>query len=133
MTRKPDWQSLLEAFLEEHRLDAFEYGRWDCCLFVCDAVNVMTGVDPAARFRGTYHTFEQSRMMTRGSVRATVAATCAENGMEEVPVTLARRGDVALVKRSLGLVALNGREVILTSSKGLWRVPLSMAARAWRV
>ena len=48
MTRKPDWQALLDAFLAEHQFDSFQYGRWDCCLFVCDAIQAMTGVDPAA-------------------------------------------------------------------------------------
>ena len=72
MTRKPDWQALLDAFLAEHQFDTFQYGRWDCCLFVCDAVLVMTGVDPAAAYRGTYSSRAQSRR--HGSVQANVEA-----------------------------------------------------------
>ena len=137
MTRKPDWQALLDAFLAEHQFDSFQYGRWDCCLFVCDAVFVMTGVDPAAAYRGTYASRAEARKAACGSVQATVEAVCAEHGMDETAVPFARRGDVALVGRrrdcSLGIVALNGREIVLTSSAGLWRVPLGTAVRAWHV
>ena len=137
MTRKPDWQALLDAFFAEHQFDSFQYGRWDCCLFVCDAVFVMTGVDPAAAYRGTYASKAEARNAARGSVQATVEAVCAEHGMKETAVSFARRGDVALVGSrrdcSLGIVALNGREIVLTSSAGLWRVPLGTAVRAWHV
>jgi hypothetical protein len=131
MTRKPDWQSLLDAFLNEHQFDEFEYGRWDCCLFVCAALKVMTGVDPASRYRGAYSSRATARRL--GPVPKIVTAVCAELGLEECPVLRAQRGDIALVKKSLGLVALNGREILLVSSKGLWRAPLSMAVRAWHV
>jgi hypothetical protein len=135
VTRKPDWQALLDAFLARHQFDTFQYGRWDCCLFVCDAVLVMTGVDPAPAYRGTYSSRAQSRR--HGSVQANVEAVCAKHGMQEAPVPFARRGDVVLVRRrrscSLGLVALNGREIVLTSSAGLWLLPLGSAVRAWHV
>jgi uncharacterized protein YfcZ (UPF0381/DUF406 family) len=136
VTRKPDWQVLLHAFLMEHRYDAFRYGRCDCCLFVCDAVSVMTGVDPAAAFRGTYSSRAQARR-AYGSVQELAEAVTAKHGMPESPVLHARRGDVALIKRnrdySLGLVAMNGLDIVLASSRGLWRVPVSLAVRAWHV
>jgi hypothetical protein len=132
MTRKPDWQALLDRFLAEHRFDTFQYGRWDCCLFVSDAILVMTGIDPAAGYRGTYSSRAQSRRF--GPLQAHVGAVCAKHGMQEAPVALAQRGDVVMVgRRQLGLVALNGREAVLTSSAGLWRVPLGSAVRAWHV
>jgi hypothetical protein len=45
--------SLSDGLLE-HQSDSFSYGRWDCCLFVCDAIRVMTGIDLAADYRGAY-------------------------------------------------------------------------------
>jgi hypothetical protein len=142
VTRKPDWQALLHAFLMEHRFDAFSYGHWDCCLFVCDAVCVMTGVDLAAGFRGAYSSRSEARRAILAhcrstSVQAVVEAVTAKNGIEETPVLHARRGDVALIKRSrdysLGLVALNGRDIALASSHGLWTIPVAAAVRAWHV
>jgi hypothetical protein len=141
--RYPDWQGRLGAFLSKHQFRSFQYGRWDCCLFVCDAIEVMTGIDPASAFRGTYSSRVEARKAVRmygTSVRAAVEAVTDEYGMPEAESILhARRGDVALIRRSrgrdysLGLVALNGREVLLTSSMGLWRMPLETAVRAWHV
>ena len=137
MTRHPDWQTLLDAFLCEHQFEPFHYGQWDCGLFVCSAVRVMTGVDPAASLRNVYSSPREAvqTMRARGirSVEGLVEAVTTECRMPETPVSCAQRGDVALVRHSLGLVALNGRDVLLASACGLWRIPLSMAARTWRV
>ena len=137
MNRVSDWAGKLGAFLSERQFDAFHYGRWDCCLFVCDAICTMTGVDPAARFRGAYASAREARRMMRaagaGSLAAMVEAITSEHSMPEVPVRYAQRGDVALIGCTLGLVALNGRDVVVPSSRGLWRVPMARAVRAWRV
>ncbi len=142
MTRKGNWQALLHAFLVEHRFEAFEYGRWDCCLFVGEAVQVMTGVDPAADLRGAYSSRVEARRFMRRcglrSVEVAVEAVAAEYGMRETDVSHAQRGDLALVRNgrrdvSLGLVSLTGREVLLASSNGIWAVPISLAVRAWHI
>jgi len=132
VTRKPEWQGLLDAFIQEHRLDPYEYGKWDCCLFVCSAIHAMTGVDPGERFRGAYSSCEEARRLGYVVPRI-VEQVCAEHDMKQVPALLARRGDVALVKRSLGIVALNGSDVILISQTGLSYISLSLARRAWHV
>ena len=142
MTRSDDWQARLEAFLSKHQFDSFHYGRWDCCLFVCDAIREMTGIDPAAAFRGSYSSQVEARRAVRAygtTVQAVVEAVAVQYGMPETGVLHARRGDVALLRRncgrdySLGLVALNGYEIVLTSSMGLWRMPVATAVRAWHV
>jgi len=133
--RYDDWQERLGAFLARHQYETFAYGRWDCCLFVAAAIEAMTGVDPGASVRGTYSSRAEARRY--GSVEAAVEAVTARYGMPETPVLRARRGDVALAgnprSRSLGLVALDGRDVLLVSSEGLWRVPVLSAIRAWSV
>ena len=143
LIRFPDWPSRLQAFLLEHKDEPFHYGQWDCFLFVCGAICAMTGVDPAAPFRGTY----SSRVACRramiaycgsASVRAVAEALFATDyGMPESATLRARRGDVALIQRSrdfsLGLIALNGRELTVAFSRGLGKAPLSAAVRAWHV
>ena len=142
MTKKGNWQALLHEFLLSHRFEPFEYGRWDCCLFVGRAVEVMTGVDPAAALRGAYSTRAQAGrfMRTRGvrSVEAAVAAVAVEFGMVETDILHAQRGDLALVRNgrrdvSLGLVSLTGREVLLAAANGIWAGPLTLAVRAWHL
>jgi len=141
VTRKPDWQSLLHAFLLEHQSEPFRYGRWDCCLFVCSAIYTMTGVDPASSFRGAYSSLRTARLAIAaygsGSVAELVETITAKHGIQAIPVVCAQRGDIALVPNrsdiSLGLIGLNGREIILASARGLWKVPTSVAIRTWHV
>lgn len=142
MKRRTGWQEALDKFLRAHQDRPFEYGKWDCCLFVCDAIVEMTGVDLAVSYRGKYST-RIGAMRTIGelvgmaSVRAVAENAATVYGMPEIPITHAHRGDMVVVRRgrdySLGLVALNGREVIVSSKRGLWRLPLSCAIRAWQV
>ena len=142
MQRRSDWQRVLDEFLWANQTRPFEYGRWDCCLFICDAIVVMTGVDLAAPYRGRYSTragalHAISERLGTASIQAVAASAAAAHQMPEIPVSHAHRGDMLLVARgrdcSLGLVALNGRDVIVTSKRGLWRLPLSRAVRAWQV
>jgi hypothetical protein len=142
MQRRFDWQNVLDEFLHAHRDQPFEYGKWDCCLFVCDAIIEMTGVDLAASYRGKYSTRTGAlhaigEQIGTASIQAVAANAAATHHMAEVSVLHAHRGDMVLVARgrdySLGLVALNGREAIVTSKRGLWRLPLSRALRAWQV
>ena len=142
MQRRPDWQRLLDEFLRANQNRPFEYGKWDCCLFVCDAIAEMTGIDLAAPYRGKYSTRigalrAINEQVGINSIRAVAEDAAAVHEMPVVPVARAQRGDMVLVARgrdhSLGLVALNGREAIVVSKCGLWRLPLSRAVRAWQV
>ena len=54
MARLDDWQTLLADELSKPR--SFSWGKNDCCLFAGDIVQTITGIDPAATFRGKYDT-----------------------------------------------------------------------------
>jgi hypothetical protein len=143
MQRFPDWAARLEIWLFEQKDRRFQYGSWDCCLFVCEAIREMTGIDPGAEFRGEYDSAVDAAMLMRlrydaRSLGAMVEAVAARQGMREVPVQHAKRGDVMLIKRpkdaSLGLLALDGsRVIVLAGSRGMRTIPRFAAARAWAV
>lgn len=142
MTRKEDWQTLLHDYLSSHSQTRFQYGVMDCCLFVADAVLAITDTDLAAAFRGRYASRKAAFAAVksycgRPTVEAIAECVCAEHGVPEVPVPFARRGDMILIgeasRSTLGIVALHGQEVITVSKEGLWRLPLSLAKRAWRI
>lgn len=141
MTRFPDWPRRLQVFLNERRQCRFSYGSFDCCLFVCDAIRAMTGVDVADSFRGTYHSRRQARsalteLCGYPSVEVVAEQITKQHSMKEVPIAFAQRGDVVIIPRllghSLGLVGLNGEE-ILVAGDGVTKLSLSKAVRAWRV
>lgn len=146
LCRKPDWAMRLDRFLLDHAHAPFAYGRFDCCLFVADAVLAMTGTDLAEPFRGLYRTRKTAFQAVEiycgeRSVRTLIERAAFEHGMPAIPVALAQRGDLLLLKRpkgySLALLALNGRDALVMRRIGIWRLPLaeigSQAYSAWRV
>ena len=140
--RRTDWQCRLDSFLRQNQHRQFAYGRWDGCLFVADAIFEMIGVDVAASFRGKYSSARGALQAIRegtgtSSVRSAAEQTASLHCMPEIPASHAQRGDMVLIERgrchSLGLVALNGREIVLVSKRGIWRLPIAFAAKAWQV
>lgn len=140
--RYANWATALDKFLYEHAYEPFRYGSWDCCLFVCDAIQVMTGDDLAAEYRGRYSSrraafLELRKRAGKASVQVVAERAAAAFGMRETDAGRAQRGDMVLLRffnsYSLGLVALNGREIVIARARGLWRVPLSKAIRVWNV
>lgn len=129
--RHRDWQSRLQACLAERRLRAFEWGRHDCCLFVCDCIEAMTGHDPAADVRGYSTEREAARLVKKlGGMRGIAGSRFGE----EVPVLMAQVGDV-------GLIEIEGRESLALCGGTHWlapgldqveSLPLSAALSCWR-
>jgi hypothetical protein len=142
LTRLPNWQSALSVYLVDIARRRFEYGRLDCGLFVADAIQVMTGSDVAAQFRGCYKTrIEAFELIRRVSGRPTMEA-CAmhlarEYAVYEVSVLRAERGDPVMLRTgrrsSLGIVAMHGTEILTPCKHGILRLPLSLATRAWHI
>jgi len=54
MKRTNDWQEILGAWVEKAQRTPFQWGQFDCALMAADAVQSMTGRDPAETFRGRY-------------------------------------------------------------------------------
>lgn len=142
LMRRKDWAARLELYLEANAKRKFQYGVWDCCLFACGAIESMTDRDPAEWFRGKYETAAGAVKLMRaaigrGSVKAIVEQVATQFDMTEITTAHARRGDVALIRRargwSVGIVALNGSQIVVAAEKGLMRIPILRAARAWQV
>lgn len=142
MTRFPNWQSRLDVFLVENAARKFRYGSFDCCLFVCDAIEAMTGIDPAASFRGLYSSRKEAMAILKErygnpSVWDVARGVTGEMKLEECLPTLARRGDLVLIPRktdySLGIVDLTGRIAVLHRSEGIVRMSIEAAQIAWHV
>lgn len=133
---------MLDSFLRQNCARKFRYGSWDCCLFVADAIEAMTGVDLAAPFRGTYEDRAgASRAMKycgAADVAVLVGKVASEHDMPVVLAPQAQRGDMVLVRRgkrsySLGIMGLRGRDVVIPFAEGLRLIHLSNVVRAWRV
>lgn len=142
--RRPTWPSLLQSYLDSCRDRLFAYGTWDCALFVADAIQSMTGTDLASSFRSHYSSRREAvsaiaKFCGNGSIQTVAANITRGNGMPEIDIGHASRGDMLLIKRaqgrdySLGLMSLNGQKAVIAMRVGVGEIPLSTVCRVWRV
>jgi hypothetical protein len=145
------WQELLHEYFLRRQNEAFKWGTMDCCLFACDAILELTGVDLAEDFRGQYDSLLSAvRVMKKfigqeptssdeefHLVEAVAEKVAANFGLEEVPVLMAQRGDVLLLDSPLGkglaILGLRGTHAHCAGPDGTVDVPLQECLRAWRI
>ena len=130
--RYPDWQKKLVDTLQAAQTRPFLWGQHDCALFAADCVQAMCGEDFAAAYRGTYSSetgAKKALLKNHGSLEKALRAC-----MDEIPVKLAQRGDVAIMcnggSHCAGIVWSNG--VYCAGENGLVLLrdkPLSV----WRI
>jgi|ERR1700675_387735 len=142
MKRFPDWPTRLSAFFEERKERPFVWGEHDCALFAADAVLVMTGVDLAGTLREKKYS---DALGVRAVLRQIEATSVPElmdwiaelHGLREIPVPFAQRGDLAMLNhealQALGIVSLDGLDVISPGKDRLVANPTRYATRAWRI
>lgn len=143
MQRAHDWPTRLLNHVEQARRTPFAWGASDCCLFACDCVRAMTGVDPAAWFRGRYKTrggaMRALKAYGGGGLEAAARRIAIELGAPQLPPSLAQRGDVVLLSvpdcppENLALGVCLGGHHVAQGPGGIAVVPLAYALRAWRV
>jgi hypothetical protein len=134
MTRLPDWEPRLQAYLRSVRGMAHAYGSHDCALHASSVVDALTGADPAAAVRGHYTTARGSMRVLRrhfgGSLEAALDAR-----FERIAPGFAQRGDLVLHEGSIGVCI--GADALFVGedagAPGLVRVPRRDWTQAWRL
>lgn len=107
MKRKQSWPEDLNAYIDSVRGKPFVWGGLDCCLFPAGAVLAMTGIDPAAPFRGHYSDAESA--MTAlfaycgGALPEMMAQMAREFDWKQIEIPYLQRGDVVLVPGTPGV------------------------------
>lgn len=108
MTRLPDWEERLHAFLDGCSVAVFGYGhhrdpaQLDCCMFSAGAVIALTGEDPASEFRGRYRSMAGASRALRTHGAGTLERTL-DAKFEERAAAFARRGDLVMVDQAVGV------------------------------
>lgn len=136
-TKRQDWEFRLEFHVAACVHRQFRYGLFDCCTFAADAILEMTGVDVMKKLRGYTGSQAAKKLLERlGGMERALETIASENKMEEVAVLKAQRGDMVLIRGkrpAVGILSLDGSWVVVPSLRGIYRVPLMLCARAWRV
>ncbi|MGT2566011.1 DUF6950 family protein [Enterobacter kobei] len=96
--KHPDWHNRLIAVIRAAEKRSFLWGEHDCCLFAADCAEAMTGDNFANGWRGTYdsETGAKKALLRGGGTLEKVLAKY----LDEVPVKMAQRGDIAVVENS---------------------------------
>ena len=97
MRRHEDWENRLNTVIEWHWAAPFRYGRSDCFAFPVDAIEAVTG-ETVFDYR-QYRTEQGAARLLRRHGFETVADAFASR-FETVPVSLAGRGDIGVVRRA---------------------------------
>lgn len=133
LMRKEGWERLLAEFVEQRLNDTFQYGVRDCCLFVCDGIEAMTGTDPGSRWRGLYTSEKGARRVLRDN--GGVAGLAGLVLGAPVVAALAGRGDVVLIDTPDGeaLALCIGAQIAAQGREGIEFHALASAKSAWKV
>ncbi len=120
----------LEAFLIERRNTPFEWGTNDCCLFVADAVKVLTNVDYAASLRGYTTRFGAARRIYKAGGLSSIV----DGLLTPINPALARRGDVILCETEEGaaLGICVGSKFAAAGPNGVLFYSMTLAKKGWR-
>jgi hypothetical protein len=141
-----NWQQALDEYIAAAHTKPFSYDRGeglDCCTFTFGAIRAQTGRVIGAQFAGVYTTHRQALITMklycgRPSLSAAIAKLMREHEFSPVPPLYAQRGDAVLAPQTaggdfLGILDLNGRDVLSVGDDGVRRVPISIRCRAWRI
>ena len=136
MTRKPDWKLHLMQYMAECARRPFEVGQHDCALFWAGGIDAMTGIDPAADWRGKYKTVAGGlRLLKRAGFADHIAVAASK--FEEIPIAFAAPGDLAVIPAEDGGLAaagiVQGEGIYTLGQGGLAVMPLLSATTAFRV
>jgi hypothetical protein len=138
MKRLENWPTRLVKTIDAAASKPFVWGEHDCCLFACDCILAVTGVDPAAPFRGKYSSKTGAVKALRdyaGNLEDVVEKITRDLRMDEILEARAGRGDLALLESELGEVLgiHYGGAIFSAAPDGLARAPVYYARRHWAV
>lgn len=135
LTRLPDWQPRLHAWLRRVRTCPIRPGHHDCCLFGAGAIEAQTGIDIAAPWRGRYTTFAGGRRILRRAGHADHVALIAAT-LPEAHVSTALDGDIAIVPTEDGdaVAVVQGAVVYVMALDGrIGMAPMAPVQRLFKV
>jgi hypothetical protein len=134
VTRLHDWEARLQHLLATHARRAFAWGVHDCLLWAAAAVDAVTGVDHAARFRGRYTDAATAAAVLRDVGRGTLTRTLDHELRRSIPAMLGR-GDIAMIGsgRTASLGVVIGADAMFVGDAGLEPRARAHWTRGWHV
>ncbi|GFD85102.1 DUF6950 family protein [Alteromonas sp. KUL150] len=134
MIRHTDWTVRLTDFVKSKKHTPFEWGVNDCCLFVADMALAITGVDPAATFRGKYKSELGAMKQLKKQGFDSVEAVLTHAFGSTVSRLEVRRGDVVLFENDgRDIAGVMFGEVLAPGEYGIETFSPLLIKNVWRV
>ena len=134
MQRMKGWDGRLDAWLRSMRAHGHSWGENDCALFCASAIRVMTGVDIAAPYRGTYTNAREADQVLRSELLCNDISDLPGKFLPSRALPDAGRGDVLLMAGEQDYLAIHwGEYAMAPGPDGLSQRPVALAQKAWAV
>ncbi len=137
LTRLPDWRRRFEDAIDDIKARPFDWADHECGTGLAGRLALaLTGVDCAARYRGTYDSAASAVRVMRQAGFENLGDLVADL-LPEVHVSEASVGDIAAIPDqtpfgyALGVV--NGERIFVLMETGIGTVDLLDATRAFKV
>jgi hypothetical protein len=131
MIKYPDWNIKLNQYFLDVRDNKFQYGKHDCCTFICGAIEVMTGEDIMSEYRGNYNSKRSGAKAIKDLGQGTLLKTLIKKLGKSQPGVYGNKGDIAWYNNACGLVL--GRESIFISEVGYTLIATVNIDKVFRV
>lgn len=128
--RRAGWEAALSDYLTAHSEASLDWERMDCGRFAAGAVEAMTGADFLPQ--GRYSTARGAARVLRRSGHKTLSSYM-DSIFEQVPPSIARRGDVVMCDGALGVCIGADALFLPLEGSGLVRRHRREWTNAWAV
>ncbi len=138
--RKKTWKTNFVKYIHKNINTPFYFGKHDCFLTACDLIKEITGIDAAEQHRNKYEGVEETKKILEkhGGLETEVIKICKQNKWEQINPLFASKGDLVMInigadRKALGVIDLNGSEILFAAPIGFTRKPITDAVLAWRI
>lgn len=130
--RCENWDAILADYLEASKDIEFQWGVNDCALWASSFVDLITGSNHAASWRGQYsNEFEATELMT--ALGLPTPEAIADSILESIPVKRSMRGDLVLIHTGALGICAGRKSYFLAPEKGLVHILTISCTKAWKV
>ncbi len=134
--RTDDWPEMLDYYIRSNAQKPYEYGKFDCFLFVKYFVPIITGVEIFKSVKYKTMRGGTSILKKHGGLFNLVKLHMEKAGFDEIAPPFARRGDIVGFKTKAHNEAIGicvGRDFVSPGEYELEYAPMIDAIIAWRI
>ena len=139
MKKIPDWEISFDAYLNRNMHKPFEWGKWDCVMFMCGFIKAMTGKELRPN-NWTWSTEEEAMQSIlkygkgKGLSEGIANAAKKQTGIKEIDALQITKGDFGVYKEESELACIfDNYSALGVNDDGLVVKTDVEIVKAWRI